>query len=376
LISLKVAEAIAVAIPATFFPEVIYQVYKLNKTKQQKMITKKNLLIIFFIFSTLIGFAQKPLVWIYTDMSDGTLKGPTHMGTVNDPDDISAMAGYLLMCNEFETLGIVVASTHRKEHVSTPHQGEWANNFFGKAYADDLPGLNKNIGGYPGKIKFTQSCIKESAERFSMEKNYTDLSKYSTVKTLFDVAKKQKDTINVLCWGSLTEPAILVKHCIETGETEILKKLRFIAHWTNSSWHQGSIEHPENVANCREDANACGYMKEQAFAGKIVYHELGAIGQHGIVSGCQIGSEYYNQFKTSALGKIYAEGKFVHNGVDDSDGATYWTLPGKWGVSLKDVPSNGTNSPEIEKANEVKFFEQSKTIHDELLRRAKLAAGN
>jgi len=45
-------------------------------------------------------------------------------------------------------------------------------------------------------------------------------------------------------------------------------------------------------------------------------------------------------------------------------------------VRLKDVPSNGTNPLDIEKANEVKFFEQSKTIHDELLRRAKLAVGN
>ncbi len=340
------------------------------------MNTKTILFILVISGLGIICSAKKPLVWIYTDMSDGTLKGPTHMGTVNDPDDISAMAGYLLMCNEFKTLGIVVSSTHRKEHVSTPHQGEWANNFFGKAYEDDLPGLNKSIGGYPEKITFTQSCIKESAERFSLEKNYTDLSDYSTVKALIDAAKKQNDTINVLCWGSLTEPAILVKHCIETGKTDILKKLRFIAHWTNSSWHQGSMENPENVANCREDAIACRYLKEQAFAGKIVYHELGAIGQHGIVSGWQVGSEYYNQYKSSALGKIYAEGKFVHNGVDDSDGATYWTLLGKWGVSLKDVPSNGINPPEIEKANEVKFFEQSKTIHDELLRRAKLATVN
>lgn len=340
------------------------------------MNTKKLLAISLFMLPSLFSFAQKPKVWIYTDMSDRTLKGQTHMGSVNDPDDISAMAGYLLMCNEFKTLGIVVSSTHRKEHAQTPDQGEWANNFFGKAYASDLPGLNKNIGGYPKKLSFIQSCIKESAEHFSNAKKYTDLSGYSTVKALRDVAKKQNDIINVLCWGSLTEPAILVRHCLETGQTKILKKLRFIGHWTNSALHQGSAEHPENVANCREDALACAFMKQCALNGKIKYFELGAIGQHGIVSGSPKGDDYYNQFKTSAIGKIYAEGKYVFNCVDDSDAATYWALLGKWGISLKDVASDGTNDPNIEKINEDKFFNESKRIHDELLRRAKLAKGN
>ena len=47
--------------------------------------------------------APKPIVWIYTDMSDSTLKGSEQRGHVNDPDDISAMAGYLLLANEFDT---------------------------------------------------------------------------------------------------------------------------------------------------------------------------------------------------------------------------------------------------------------------------------
>lgn len=337
------------------------------------MRSKGIISILLCIISIEFSLAQKPLVWIYTDMSDKTLKGSEREGSVNDPDDISAMAGYLLMSNEFNTLGIVVSSTHRKEHVNTPNQAGWASNFFGKAYSTDLTGLNKNIGGYPEKLTFTQSCIKESAERFSYEKNYTDLSNYSTVKALLDTAKNRDSTINILCWGSLTEPAIMVQHCLVTGQQGILKKLRFIAHWTNSPLHQGSIEHPEDVANCREDAKACSYMKEQAAAGKIVYYELGAIGQHGIVSGQPKGESFYNQFKSSAIGKIFAEGKYVFDGVDHSDAATYWTLLGKWGVTLNDVASNGTNSPEIEKANEGKFFAESKRIHNELLRRAKFA---
>jgi len=320
------------------------------------------------------GFAQKPLVWIYTDMSDRNLKGPTHMGTVNDPDDISAMAGYVLMCNEFNTLGIVVSSTHRELHKISGNQAEWANNYFGKAYKQDLKQLKKSIKGYPRKIEFTQSCLKESQERFNSSESYVDLTKYNTVEALINVVPKHKDTINVLCWGSLTEPAILVKHCIETGKTNILKKLRFIAHWTNSPLHQGSPEKPWKVANCNEDINACNYLKEQAYEGKIVFCELGAIGEHGIVGGSQFGDEFYNQFKVSALGKIFTAGKYVNNGVDDSDGATYWTLLGKWGVSLNDVSPNGTNSAEIEKANENKFRSSAKSIREELLRRVKIAA--
>lgn len=332
----------------------------------------KKILLFIMVFSSLSVLAQKPKVWIYTDMSDKTLEGKDH-GTVNDPDDISAMGGYLLMCNEFNTLGIVVSSTHRKEHATTPNQGDWANKYFGEAYKKDRKQLKKSLKGYPAKINFVQSCIKESAERFDVKKQYIDLSTYTTVKSLIDVASKQKDIINVLCWGSLTEPAILVKHCIETGKTDVLKKLRFIAHWTNSPLHQGSLEHPENVANCREDAIACSYLKAQALEGNIVYYELGAIGQHGIVSGSPKGQEFFNQFKVSALGKIFAEGKFAFSTVDDSDSATYWTLLGTYGVSLNDVASNGTNTVETETANEKKYAQNALKIREELLRRAEIA---
>ena len=317
----------------------------------------------------------KPKVWIYSDMSDGTLRGPTHMGTVNDPDDISAMAGYLLMANEFETLGIVVASTHRKEHRETPDQAAWANRHFGEAYRAEVAALNKNIGGYPAEIRFTQSCIKESSERYATGKVYEDLTKYPTVQSLLDTATKQPDgaLINVLCWGSLTEPAILVNHCVATKRMDVLKKLRFIAHWTDSSRNQGTPEHPENVANCREDAAACAYMKKSARDGIIRYIECGAIGQSGIVGGGPKGRAYFDAFKAGRLGTIFVEGKFVHGNVDHSDSATYWVLLGNYGVSLNDIASDGTNPPAVEAANEQKFRESSKRIHDELLRRAKAA---
>ena len=167
----------------------------------------------------------KPKVWIYTDMSDSSIPGKNHMGTVNDPDDISAMAGYLLLANEFDTRGIVVASTHRSEHASTPDQAGWADRFLGEAYRAEVGNLNAHTdGGYPADIRFIQSCIKESAERYNPAKSYLSLDDYSTVQALFDeaVAEPADGLINVLCWGSLTEPAILVNHCLATGRGDLL----------------------------------------------------------------------------------------------------------------------------------------------------------
>jgi hypothetical protein len=319
---------------------------------------------------------NRPKVWIYTDMSDPGLPGTNHRGTINDPDDVSAMAGYLLMADRFETLGIVVASTHRKEHATTPDQADWANRVFGEAYRADVVGLKRSSASYPDDISFVQSCIKESAEKFVDDKRYESLDQYRTVKALFETASQLKDDelINVLCWGSLTEPAILVAHCLATNNESLLKKLRFIAHWTHSTLHQGTPEHPERVANCQEDAAACRYLKSKASAGKIVYYECGAIGQHGIVSGSPKGTEYFDPFRTSRLGTLFVDGKYVHNSVDHSDSATYWVLLGEYGVSLQDIAADGTNPTHVEKANEAKFAAASKRIHDELLRRSMIAA--
>ena len=332
---------------------------------------KKIVLVLFFM--TALAQAQKPKVWIYSDMSDKTIPGKDH-GTANDPDDISGMAGYLLMANRFDTRGIVVASTHRSEHKTSGNQADWANAFFGEAYKKDVVQLNKNIGGFPSAVNFIQSCIKETAEKYDSTKKYSNLKNYNTVELLLKEAEKSNDIINVLCWGSLTEPAILVNYCLTNNRSDILNKLRFIAHWTNSSLHQGTIEQPWKVANCNEDRAACEYLKEKALNGFITYYECGAIGQHGIVSGSQKGVEYFDQFKKSNLGKIFAEGKFAYNSVDHSDSATYWVLLGNWGVSLNDIASNGTNFIEVEQKNEDQFMLFSKSIHNELLRRSKAAS--
>ena len=170
------------------------------------------------ISSALYADTGKPVVWIYTDMSDKSIPGPNKEGTVNDPDDISAMAGYLLLADCFDTRGIVVASTHRKQHATSGNQAEWAQHYLGEAYAADVVNLKKVYPDFPDSISFTQSCIKESAERFDYKKDYAKvLDHYPTVISLLDLLEHEKDTVNVLCWGALTEPAILVNACLHSG---------------------------------------------------------------------------------------------------------------------------------------------------------------
>jgi xylan 1,4-beta-xylosidase len=339
------------------------------------MLRLKTLLLAALLGGQVVA-ATRPAVWIITDMSDKTLPGDNHMGTLNDPDDISAMAGYLLLANEFDTRGIVVASTHRSEHANTPDQADWADQVFGKAYRAEVSQLTTTLGGgFPADISFIQSCIKATAERYDPARSYVSLEGYGSIRALFDEMERQSDgsVLNVLCWGSLTEPAILVNHCLTTGRTDLLKRIRFIAHWTDSSLHQGTAEHPERVANCQEDAKACAYLKQVAKEGLIDYRECGAIGQHGIVSGAPRTEGYYDAFKVSRLGRLFVEGKFVHGSPDHSDSATYWTLLGNMGVRLDDLPPDGSNSPLRERTLEQKFRASSAALHDELLRRSRAA---
>ena len=341
----------------------------------------QRLSIVILVFLSLLIWnssvvAQKPKVWIITDGSDKNIKGENFFGTVSDPDDISAIAGYLLMSNMFDTRAIVVASHKRNFYLmKAPDQKKWADEYFGKAYLDDLPMLNKHIGGYQERINFMESCLKKLGEEFDPDNSYKSLENYSTVQALLEEAEKNDGIINVLCWGILTEPAILVKHCLGAGRYDVLVKLRFISHWTNSSFRGGTLENPESVHNCFNDADACAYMKLMALNGHIKFYECGGIGQYGIVDGSPKGLAYYDQFNICSLGKIFREGKCTNHlqKVDDSDAATYWVLLGNWGVSLKDMANNGTNKPEVEQRNEKAFFEWAPLIREEMLRRANLA---
>ncbi len=326
-----------------------------------------------FFYAYAIG-ANKPKVFIYTDMSDKNILGNNKEHTVNDPDDISAMAAYLMLYNKFDTKGIVLCSTHRSEHITSPNQAIWAQKYFGDAYKKDRKQLQKVYGDFPKKIPFIESSIKVSGERYIPDCLYESLRSYHSIQVLKKELEKTTEPIYVLCWGSLTEPAILVKHCITTGNEKLLENLIFVSHWSNSSLHQGSIEFPDNVANCREDAKACEYLKSCALEGLIDFYECGAIGQHGVVSGGPKGIDYYKQYQVSELGKIFIEGKFVYDGVDFSDAATYIVLLGEWGVSLSDISPRGTNPTAVELRNEKILKKNSKVLHQQLLEICKQSA--
>ncbi|WP_158293176.1 family 43 glycosylhydrolase [Tamlana fucoidanivorans] len=309
-------------------------------------------------------FSQKPKVWL---ISDGGYQ-------INDPDDISAVASYLLMSNMFNTRGVVIGSTTHPWNKNTIDQKKWAEETYASAYSKDLKNLNKYIGGYQTTIRFLESSIKGMGVSFSPTKNYI-LKNYPSILSLFKEVDQSKETINVLCYGPLTEQAIFVSYCLNNNRFDILKKTRFISHWTSSNFHVGSIKNPEHTHNCFADPIACEYMKNKAKNGNIEFYECGGIGQYGLVEGGPKGKEYYSLFKDSNLGKIFAEGKFTKNRVDDSDAATYWALLGNYGVSLKDIASNGVNFPEVEERNEKAFALHAKQMRDELLRRSNAAAG-
>ncbi|WP_298487777.1 family 43 glycosylhydrolase [uncultured Maribacter sp.] len=324
---------------------------------------KKNI-ITFFLFGFVIAMAQKPKVWLISDGGDN----------INDPDDISAVASYILMSNHFDTRAIVMASTVHPWNKNTPSQGKWAQETYGKAYAKDLPNLNKYIGGYQKSFRFMESSVKGMGENFQLQENY-NLKDYPSILALYKELEKTKGTLNILCYGPLTEQAILVSYCKRLGRIDLLDKIRFISHWTSSNFHVGTLKNPEHTHNCLGDPIACDYIKKMALNGDFKFYECGGIGQYGIVEGGQKGKAYFNQFYESNLGAIFREGKFNKNRVDDSDSACYWALLGNYGVNLTDISNNGLNFPETEEKNEKAFALRAKDMRNELLRRSNAAAG-
>jgi len=331
--------------------------------KLHKNISRPLVLGLLLIFVAISSSAQKPKVWLISDGGD----------KINDPDDVSAIASYILMSNMFDTRAIVLASTIHPWHKTTADQGLWAKELYGKAYAADLPNLNKYIGGYQSEFRFLESSVKGMGV-FQLTKDY-DLKDYPSILALYKELEKTSGILNILCFGPLTEQAILVKYCIKNNRQDLLNKARFISHWTNSNWHTGTLKNPERTHNCFADAGSCEYIKQMALNGTIKFYECGGIGQYGIVEEAQKGKAYYDLFYESKLGTIFREGKFTKDRVDDSDCATYWVLLGNYGVSLNDLADNGLNFPEVEMRNEKAFALHAKDMRNELLRRSDAAAG-
>ncbi len=340
----------------------------------------KHLIVVASLLIGLCVEAQKPAVWIISDGCDKELRQMENPNKyVTDPDDISAIASYLLMSNLFDTRGIVVGSNDGISLLpKVADQAEWAENYFGAAYQADLEALNKEIGGYQESHNFIESSLVRKGMDYDPEKEYKSLRRLKSVKALVDEVERSEELINVLCWGKLTEAAIFVNHCSATGKEELLDKVRFISHWTASYYHVGSMHNPDSVHNSFNDAEACRYLKAQAAQGAIDFYECGAIGQAGLVEGGHRDKDYYEKFKTSQLGKLYAEGKYIPKGpyVDNSDAATFWVLSNDWGVTLEDLNADGSMTAEQEKRNEQIFHQEAPFMQDEMLSRVHAISGD
>ena len=314
--------------------------------------------------------AAKPNIWVYTDMSDPRDQRPGGH-PFNDPDDIVTMAALLLEANRFHIETIVVSSTNRQYLGDSM---DFVNNVLLDAYHHDVPYLNKALGGFQESINFVRSSITQVAipKRFDPNKDYSDLSGFETVASLIDYAEENE--FYVLCWGPLTEPAMAVKHCMDTDNWKALENMTFIAHWTMSFIAQGTSETTYKVANCNDDASACRFIHDQAkLHPEIKYIELGSVGQKGIVDGSS-GFARLDEFNNSRLGQIYLHAKRYGDKPDMSDGSTFWLLSESFGVTLEDYPHDGTLTQGIEEANRDAFKANGRLIVGDLLQRSNIAA--
>ena len=316
------------------------------------------------------GSTDKPSVWIFTDLTDPRdQREGGHPQT--DPDDICSMASLFLSANRFNIKNIVI-SANKQKNLKNPMP--FFNDVLLAAYYHDLPFLNKEIGGFPEKIPVEQSvCTRgEKVIQFNEFESYADLSELGTVKKLIDDAGRGK--IYVLSWGSLSEPAMAVKHCLETGNEKALKNMVFVSHWTKSMVAQGTEETPFEVTNCQADRNACAYLHRVAFENPLVtFIEIGSTGQTGMIGGIS-SFPYREEFEKSRLGQIFVRSKFYNGKPDQSDASTFWLLTGEFGVKINDYPQDGTLTLEQEKQMIEKFSSGADKIVLDLLRRSNAAA--
>ncbi len=316
----------------------------------------------------------KPSIWIYSDLSDprDQRKGGHPQ---NDPDDICSLASLLLTADHFDIRGIVVASTNR-EGLQDPMP--FIEEVFVSAYQHDLPFLTSKGADYQAEIPFMASSLTEGGRsvQFDPQTDYTELEDLLTVKKLIQLA--QKEPVYVLSWGPLTESAIAIKHCLDTGKGEALKNLCFLSHWTKSSIAQGSPEAPFEVANCQDDRAACDYIHQMAAEDdRVQFIELGCVGQKGLVSGITAGIRKQMEAslsRSTRLGQIFTRSKWYFNKPDFSDASTHWLLfshfrspeNDSWSLSLDDYPHDGSLSQKEEEELVEKFREHAFRIGFEL----------
>ncbi|MDQ8197999.1 DUF1593 domain-containing protein [Pelagicoccus enzymogenes] len=330
----------------------------------------KHFILLLFTLLPLSANAEKPNLWVLTDMSDpNDRRAGGH--PQNDPDDIVSLASLLLQANRFHIERIVYASNQR-EGLKDPTA--FVNEVFVAAYQHDLPYLKQKYSGYPDSISYALSSINQngSSTPFDRDKDYRDLSELSTVQDLVSYASEHP--VYVLIWGPATEAAMAVQHCLTTGNDAALRNMTFVAHWTKSLIAQGTPEKPFHVANCRDDEAACHYLHEIALEHPDVkYIELGSSGQTGIVNGSANYPEM-DEFANSRLGQIFRYAKFYHGKPDQSDGATFWLVTEAFGPTLSDVAHDGSLEMENEKRIRDLFLEKTYDLLDDSLAKSNTAA--
>lgn len=319
--------------------------------------------------------SAKPNVWVYTDFTDprDQREGGYPKG---DQDDNAALASLLLSADRFHIERIVLTSGSFSG-ITDPTK--IANEVFIPAYKEHIEHLEDGSYDYQKEINFQWSSVTSSGgwpKLFKDERDYTDLIDYETVQLLADYARDNE--VFVLVWGSMTEPAILVKHLIHTDQQDVLDNITIINHWGKSylrSMHMDEVKtDPYAVTNSRMDLKASKYLHGQAEQGKVKMIQLGCVGQSGIVDGSANYSRI-EEFRNNRLGQIFLSAKYGKNRVDQSDAATFWMLAEDLGFRLDDYPHDGTLSKEIEERNIEKFQALAPKAMDSLLERANASKG-
>lgn len=326
-----------------------------------------------FSLSTTPAHAERPNIWVISDMVDPTDEGPSG-GSRSDPDDIVSMAGLLLSANRFHIEAIVVGSgVHRNMRNPLP----FVENVLLSAYRNDLPGLQARYGGFQERIDFKWSSVTRTPEpiKFDPTNDYADVSKLTTVQALVDYAREKR--VYVLSWGPLTESAIAVRHLITRGDAATLENLTFISHWTESHIRQSpyyTADEPNySVANCAVDVEACRYIHRAAQSDRRVrFIELNSAGQSGLVDN-SLGHFDREKFGHSRIGQILISAK-SDPAPDQSDGATHFLLSGAFAMTLADYADDGTSDAASEAAHVASFKKAAPAIMADLQARAQAAS--
>lgn len=319
--------------------------------------------------------AEKPNIWVYSDLTDprDRMEGGYPKG---DQDDIAALASLLLSADRFHIESIVLGSGPFTD-ITNPLK--LVEEIVVPAYKDHVENLKDNTHDYQMEINFQWSAVTRSdgwPRLYRDDRDYKDLSDYDTVSSLAEYARDHE--VYVLVWGAMTEPAILVKHLLNTGRQDVLDNITIISHWgksfLNSMYKEAVKTDPFAVTNSQTDLKASKYLHKQAELGRVKMIQLGSVGQAGIVDG-SANYPRIEEFDKSRLGQILISAKYYNNQVDQSDAATFWLLAEDLGFSLDDYPNDGSLTKEIETRNIAKFKQSAPAIMDNLVDRVHASAG-